>query len=360
MRGAWYKTLQFSVSFPHSHILKVQKLNINCSPGATNQSTLDSALSRLAKALIAALDATKTVIPVLETTCGHGTTIGGPLSHFQSLLALIPETYHPRLGICLDTCHTFAAGYDLRSPESWNEFMDEFDKTVGLKFLRALHINDSKTPLGSKRDLHANIGTGFLGLRAFHNVMNDKRLEDLPMILETPIDRPAETVEAHQQEEAVASECEHDNLDVSESERPSGKKRTTTSTASKTKKVRTTTKAKTKTKPAMIEDKSVWVREIKLLESLIGMDPESREFKSLEAGLAEQGKEEREKQQALFDKKREKEQAKDAKQKDIRDMLDGKGKKTKARAASKRGKKKEKTESSGEETALSDAEYESN
>ncbi|WEW58094.1 DNA-(apurinic or apyrimidinic site) lyase [Emydomyces testavorans] len=325
----------------------------NFHPGATNQSTLESALSRLAKALITALDATRTVVPVLETTCGHGTSIGGPLSHFKSLIALIPESYHSRVGICIDTCHTFAAGYDLRTPDTWNAFMKEFDETIGLKFLRAFHINDSKTPLGSKRDLHANIGTGFLGLRAFHNVMNDKRLEGMPMILETPIDRPAE-VTTEQQNQAFASECEHDDLDISEAENPSTKKQTKTSTSSNTKSVRTTKKTKTKKKPRMIEDKSIWVREIKLLESLIGMDPNSEEFKSLEAKLAEEGREEREKHQALFDKKKEKEMAKDAKQKDIRDMFGAKGKKgSKAKAAGNKGRKRKQTPSSDEESEIS-------
>lgn len=339
---------------------EVQGSNIFISPGASNQSTLEYAQSRLAKALITALDATKTVIPVLETTCGHGTSIGGPLSHFKSLLALIPESYHSRLGICLDTCHTFAAGYDLRTPKTWNAFMQEFDETVGLKFLRALHLNDSKTPLGSKRDLHANIGTGFLGLRAFHNLMNDKRLEGMPMILETPIDRPAETVKTEQLQQddaAVASECEHDESEVSDAETPATKKRTK-ATTSKTKQVRKmTVKAKTKTKPAMVEDKTVWVREIKLLESLIGMDPESEEFLALEASLAEEGREEREKQQALFDKKREKELAKDAKQKDIRNMFGGKGAKGgkgKGRATGKRGMKKEERDEESELSSLSD------
>lgn len=328
------------------------------SPGASNQSTLESAQSRLAKALITAIDATKTVIPVLETTCGHGTSIGGPLSHFKSLLAHIPESYHSRLGICLDTCHTFAAGYDLRTPKTWNAFMQEFDETVGLKFLRALHLNDSKTPLGSKRDLHANIGTGFLGLRAFHNLMNDKRLEGMPMILETPIDRPAETVKTEQlqqDEAAVASECEHDELEASDAETPKTKRRTKTSTTKQVSKM--TVKAKTKTKPAMVEDKTVWVREIKLLESLIGMDPESKEFLALEASLAEQGREEREKQQALFDKKREKELAKDAKQKDIRDMFGGKGAKGgkgKGKAAGKGRKKQELSDEESELSSLSD------
>lgn len=158
--------------------------------------------------------------------------------------------------------------------------MTEFDQKIGLRHLRALHLNDSKTPWGSRRDLHANIGTGFLGLRGFHNVMNDRRLEGLPMILETPIDRPADETVKNQDEE--------------------GKEASTKHTPKKMKKTPTTSGNSKSTK---VEDKGVWAREIKLLESLIGMDPESEEFRALEEKLAEEGREEREKQQALFDKK---------------------------------------------------------
>lgn len=188
--------------------------------------------------------------------------------------------------------------------------MDEFDHKIGLKFLRALHLNDSKTPLGSHRDLHANIGTGFLGLRGFHNVMNDRRLEGLPMILETPIDRPVEAVKAEQGAESEASD-----------EEANGKKKRKTAKAAKPKSA--------KGKPAMIEDKGVWAREIKLLESLIGMDPESEEFLALEKKLADEGKAEREKHQAMFDKKKEK-LAKDiAKQQNIKAMFGAAGQKGK-------------------------------
>ncbi|PGH31414.1 AP endonuclease 1 [[Emmonsia] crescens] len=294
----------------------------NFHPGATNQTTLESSLSRLAEAIVSALKATTTVVPVLETMCGHGTTIGGSLSHFKSLISLIPDTYRSRIGICVDTCHSFAAGYDLRSPISWNKFMEEFDEEVGLKYLRALHLNDSKTPLGSRRDLHANIGTGFLGLRAFHNLMNDKRLEGIPMILETPIDRPAksEADAAAGQPDDEYGTCKDDHSNE-----------TTTNKKTSSAKKGPAKKGKPG-KPVMVEDKSVWAKEIKLLESLIGMDAESEEFLLLEAELAEQGKEEREKHQTMFDKKREKE----SKQRDLRDMfgVNGKGKgKGKARAS---------------------------
>ncbi|PGH14275.1 hypothetical protein AJ79_03094 [Helicocarpus griseus UAMH5409] len=288
----------------------------NFHPGAANQTTLDSAISRLSKSLISALKATKTVVPVLETMCGHGTTIGGSLSHFKTILSLIPETYHSRIGICVDTCHSFAAGYDLRSPSGWNKFMEEFDNEIGLRHLRALHLNDSKTPLGSKRDLHANIGTGFLGLRAFHNVMNDKRLENIPMVLETPIDRPlkSDAEEGAEQPDGEFGACNEDHSNE-------------TTTTKKTSGAKKGPAKKAKPgKPVMVEDKSVWVKEIKLLESLIGMDVESEEFLRLEAELAEQGREEREKHQAMFDKKQEKE----SKQRSIKDMFGaatkGKGK----------------------------------
>lgn len=224
--------------------------------------------------------------------CGHGNTIGGSLSEFRDLLALIPKEHHSRIGICVDTCHSFAAGYDLTSPEGFKAFMTEFDELVGIKFLRALHLNDSKAPRGSKRDLHANIGTGFLGLRAFHNVMNEPRFEGLPMVLETPIDR----VE-----------------DVDEGSDGEGKKK------------KKGPKRPAGTSPPTVPDPGVWAREIKLLESLIGMDPEGEEFKALEAKLSEEGKEVRDKHMEQYERKLETEKKKEAKgkgkQKSLTDMV---------------------------------------
>lgn len=263
------------------------------SPGSANQTPLPEALSRLAEMLTQAITETKTVIPVLETMCGHGNSIGGALSEFRDLLALIPKEHHARIGICVDTCHSFAAGYDLASPAGFKAFLAEFDELIGIKFLRALHLNDSKAPRGSKRDLHANIGTGFLGLRAFHNVMNEPRFEDLPMVLETPIDRvPAP-----------------DGGNEGESEKPKKSK---------------------KPAGAAVADPSVWAREIKLLESLIGMDPEGEEFKTLETKLSEEGRAERERIQDQHERKLEADEKKKAKgpgkgkgQKNLMDMMKG-------------------------------------
>jgi AP endonuclease-1 len=262
------------------------------SPGSAGATPLPEALAQLAKMLTKAITATKTVIPVLETMCGHGNTIGSALTEFRDLLALIPKEHHSRIGICIDTCHSFAAGYDLASPEGFKAFLDEFDELIGIKFLRALHLNDSKAPFGSNRDLHANIGTGFLGLRAFHNVMNEPRFEDLPMVLETPIDRVPDP----------------DHADGNENE------------------IRK--KSKRSVKPGAFDDPGIWAREIKLLESLIGMDVEGEEFKALEAKLSEEGRAERERIQDQFkrrieleEKKRASDLAKQKEQKKIEDMF---------------------------------------
>lgn len=289
--------------------------------------------------------------------CGHGTTIGSNLSDFRDLLALIPEKYHDRIGICVDTCHSFAAGYDLVSPAGFQAFMKEFDDLIGIKYLRALHLNDSKAPRGSKRDLHANIGTGFLGLRAFHNVMNEKRFEGLPMILETPIDRPdpsylplnddtgrpsANGPEAN--DEPAHDSCAEES-EVEDTKAKKGKK----------------SKRPAGARPPTIPDYNVWVREIKLLESLIGMDPESAEFKTLEAQLAEEGRSEREKFQDQYDRKLEADEKKRKRelekqnQRSLEDMFGAgnakkaTGKTTKAAPKKGRGRKAKSESESGSE-----------
>lgn len=211
--------------------------------------------------------------------------------------------------------------------------MKEFDEVIGLKYLRALHLNDSKAPRGSKRDLHANIGTGFLGLRAFHNVMNEPRLEGLPMILETPIDRPVGESKSKSKTGATNGggngEVDDDgceSCDESESQQKGKKKAKKPAVA----------------KQATVPDPSVWAREIKLLESLIGMDPEGEEFRRLEAELAEEGRDMREKHQEQYERKlaaEEKKKSKDAEkgQKTLKDMFKGSGKKGNKRKADHSG-----------------------
>ncbi len=120
----------------------------------------------------------------LENTAGQGSSLGGQLIHLAELFEQVktPE----RLGLCLDTAHFFEAGHPVHTPEGWNKIMDETDRTIGLENVLAFHLNDSKTPFGSKVDRHAGIGEGQLGLEAFRHMVNDPRFEHTPGCLETP------------------------------------------------------------------------------------------------------------------------------------------------------------------------------
>ncbi|CAO1597289.1 DNA-(apurinic or apyrimidinic site) lyase [Xanthoria calcicola] len=264
----------------------------NFHPGTTNNAPRSAAIARIASALNRAHASTTTVTPLLETMAGSGNVIGSTFNDLASIISLIENK--SRVGVCLDTCHLFAAGYDLRTPTSFSAVIQDLDETVGLQYVKALHLNDSKAPFGSRRDLHANIGTGFLGLRAFWNVMNEKRFEGLPMVLETPIDRK---VDGGEGEMKVKKDVGNDG----EEEPATGQKG----------RGKATSKDKGPAKPPKektVEDKSIWAREIKLLESLIGMDVEGEEFKWMEKELADQGAEEREKHLEAFERKLEKEQ----------------------------------------------------
>ena len=225
----------------------------NFHPGSTGTSPRPSAIGRIAAAINRAHAATTSVVTVLESMAGSGNVIGSTFDDLRDIIAVVADK--SRVGVCLDTCHVFAAGYDLRSLSDFQKTMELFERIVGFKYLRALHLNDSKAPLASHRDLHQNIGVGFLGLRAFHNIMNDVRFENIPLILETPIDSKDEN----------------------------GKES---------------------------EDRGIWAREIKLLESLAGMDSNSEEFKALETELSAKGESERMKFQETFDKKMKKQERK--------------------------------------------------
>lgn len=124
------------------------------------------------------------VMILLETTAGQGASLG---HRFEHLAWLIRESKYPeRLGVCYDTCHTFVAGYDIRTPAAYEETFARFDQVIGLKRLKAVHLNDSRGALGSRVDRHEHIGAGNLGLEAFRLLLNDPRFRDLPMVLETP------------------------------------------------------------------------------------------------------------------------------------------------------------------------------
>ncbi|KAH9386171.1 uncharacterized protein NEMAJ01_1067 [Nematocida major] len=127
---------------------------------------------------------TKSVTVVIENMAGQGNTVG---SKFKELRMIIDGVENKeRIGVCLDTCHLFGAGYDIRTKKSFQKVMDEFNEVVGLEYLKGVHINDSKEALGSKKDRHASIGKGLIGLEAFVYIMNSPLFNGIPMILETP------------------------------------------------------------------------------------------------------------------------------------------------------------------------------
>lgn len=121
---------------------------------------------------------------LLETTAGQGNSIGHRFEHLAEILSLLARPR--RFGVCLDTCHIFAAGYDIRTQESYGATMDQFDHIIGLDKLLAIHINDSKRPLGSRVDRHEHVGRGWIGRGGLANIVRDPRLANVPFILETP------------------------------------------------------------------------------------------------------------------------------------------------------------------------------
>jgi len=124
------------------------------------------------------------LVVLLETTAGQGTGLGYRFEHLAEIIEGVEEPQ--RLGVCFDTCHVLAAGYDIRTPSGYRKVMREFDETVGLDRLRAFHLNDSKKPLGSRVDRHEHIGKGHVGLEAFRMILGSRRFRKVPMVLETP------------------------------------------------------------------------------------------------------------------------------------------------------------------------------
>ncbi len=124
------------------------------------------------------------VTVLLETTAGQGTTLGYRFEHLARLMELINRT--ERLAVCVDTCHILAAGYDIRTPETYAATFAEFDQVVGIQHIKAFHLNDSQKDLGSRVDRHTHIGEGCIGIEGFRSLVNDARFAGLPMILETP------------------------------------------------------------------------------------------------------------------------------------------------------------------------------
>ena len=157
----------------------------NFHPGSHVGQGTETGVEQIASALKTALEPDYPVTVLLETMAGKGSEVGGK---FEELRAILDAVNDPRMGVCLDTCHVYDAGYDIR--ENLDGVLAEFDRIIGLDRLYALHLNDSKNPMGSHKDRHEKIGQGSLGAETFRNIVTHPLLQGKPMILETPNELP--------------------------------------------------------------------------------------------------------------------------------------------------------------------------
>jgi deoxyribonuclease-4 len=158
---------------------------LNFHPGShLNSISEEESLSRMAESINMALDKTKGVSAVIENTAGQGTNLGYKFEQIRFIIDRVEDK--SRVGICIDTCHAYTSGYNIKSPEGFTETFRLFDKIIGFNYLRGMHLNDSRKELSTRVDRHDNIGKGFLGEEVFRMLMNDSRFDNLPLILETP------------------------------------------------------------------------------------------------------------------------------------------------------------------------------
>lgn len=158
---------------------------LNFHPGShLKQLTEEECLDRIAESINGALEVTRGVTAVIENTAGQGSNLGYTFAQLARIIAGVNDK--SRVGICIDTCHTFAAGYDLANADGYEKTMEEFEREVGFSYLRAVHLNDSKKGCGSRVDRHESLGKGMLGEDFFIRFMNDARFDEIPVILETP------------------------------------------------------------------------------------------------------------------------------------------------------------------------------
>lgn len=158
---------------------------LNFHPGShLKQVDESTCLHTIAASINIALDASANVIAVVENTAGQGTNLGYSFEHLAEIIRLVEDK--KRIGVCFDTCHAFAAGYDLSSEAACNKTFAEFDAIVGFKYLKGMHLNDCKKECGSRVDRHAPLGDGTIGWDCFQYIMQDTRFDNIPLILETP------------------------------------------------------------------------------------------------------------------------------------------------------------------------------
>ena len=158
---------------------------LNFHPGGhLNEIPLDQCLRRISESINITLNKTKGVTAVIENTSGMGSMVGFKFEQLAQIIHYVEDK--SRVGVCIDTCHAFTAGYNLADNDGYKQTWEDFDKIIGAEYLKGIHLNDSKKPLGSRVDRHDNLGLGFLGLDFFKRFINDQRFDNMPVILETP------------------------------------------------------------------------------------------------------------------------------------------------------------------------------
>jgi len=163
-------------------LLGLDRLNFH--PGShLKQISEEECIERIASSMNETLSVTNGVTLVIENTAGQGSNLGWKFEHLSAIIERIEDK--SRVGVCIDTCHMFTAGYDIRTREAYDATWKEFDTIVGFKYLKGMHINDSKPDLGSHVDRHDSIGKGKIGVEPFGFLMNDPRMDDIPLVLET-------------------------------------------------------------------------------------------------------------------------------------------------------------------------------
>ena len=158
---------------------------LNFHPGShLNELSVDDCLARIAESINRTLDQTAGVCAVIENTAGQGTNLGYTFEQIAAIIDRVEDK--TRVGVCIDTAHTLAAGYDIKTEQGFTETFRHFDEVIGFSYLRGMHINDSKKDLATRVDRHDSIGKGVMGMTTFKMLMADPRFDDIPLILETP------------------------------------------------------------------------------------------------------------------------------------------------------------------------------
>ena len=164
-------------------LLGLDRLNFH--PGShLKQISEEESLDRIAESINRALDATHGVTAVIENTAGQGSNLGFRFEHLRYLIDRVEDK--SRVGVCIDTCHAFAAGYDLRTAEACDATFAELERVVGFRYLKGMHLNDAMKILGSRVDRHSSLGDGMIGIECFRYIARDPRFDTIPLILETP------------------------------------------------------------------------------------------------------------------------------------------------------------------------------